>query len=795
MFITCRECNTTFRLDERLLKPTGSKVRCSQCLNTFVAVPVVRPLHFEQKSPVPAGSSASQSRLSPRAVVSEQELEGIDLAELDAILEGDPASEMAVPAEEISDEALEVDSAEELSELDELDLDFDFDAALEPGDENRSAAPATQDPKNEIDLEIDFDIADNPAEPQEELPADLDLDALSLDEAPGPEAKAEGRKKPENASLEGDLDMILDDLDLESVKKPDTSAGAPAARSNDDLDLADLDLELGDGVRDERTGVEEQELSLADDEPDLDAQDSAGAEPRNEGAGNDLDGLELEMDDSTDDAAEAPDRPELELTLDSSSPDAGEDLDLSGLDAILEADGKTDKKPLDEADLNLGDDPELELEIDDHSASQAESEKSSENEPEDLEFELDREFEDKGTAEKPHAEDATDVLPEDDEIDLSDIEEMLGREAASATPPKADSAEEKLGLADDSGEIDLSEIESAIDEAEKADTGAGSEESELELDLDLDAGKPSHDRASPDELQLDLSPPKGEPDAEELDLELELELENEPQVKRMAGGTAGDELDLSDLADLVDDDRGSKPVLSDTGDQDLRFRIEDEDLSVTAGVSAKTGSRIPASPFDDTMETMLEDKSASKSKHIKPKQKRGSKSLVVLLILLLLAGAAYGLYYGVTQMGIEIPYVSDYLRPKAADPGGTVNLSTLDINSKFIENSQSGRLFVITGKVRNGYNVPRSTIRLQGKLFTKGKVLVKTEYSYAGTVIDDQDLAALSIAEIKQRLNQDVPRSVRPGQNMPFMLVFSDLPPAEQLDEFAVEMIGSTPGA
>ncbi|MBI5895757.1 MAG: zinc-ribbon domain-containing protein [Desulfobacterales bacterium] len=34
MFITCQECNTTFRLDERLLKSTGSKVRCSQCRYT-----------------------------------------------------------------------------------------------------------------------------------------------------------------------------------------------------------------------------------------------------------------------------------------------------------------------------------------------------------------------------------------------------------------------------------------------------------------------------------------------------------------------------------------------------------------------------------------------------------------------------------------------------------------------------------------------------------------------------------------------------------------------------------------
>jgi predicted Zn finger-like uncharacterized protein len=43
MIITCQECNSSFNLDESLLKPTGSKVRCSKCHEVFVAYPHTLP--------------------------------------------------------------------------------------------------------------------------------------------------------------------------------------------------------------------------------------------------------------------------------------------------------------------------------------------------------------------------------------------------------------------------------------------------------------------------------------------------------------------------------------------------------------------------------------------------------------------------------------------------------------------------------------------------------------------------------------------------------------------------------
>ena len=40
MIITCEECNSSFSVNDSLIKDTGSKVRCSKCDSVFVAFPI-----------------------------------------------------------------------------------------------------------------------------------------------------------------------------------------------------------------------------------------------------------------------------------------------------------------------------------------------------------------------------------------------------------------------------------------------------------------------------------------------------------------------------------------------------------------------------------------------------------------------------------------------------------------------------------------------------------------------------------------------------------------------------------
>ena len=46
MIIPCESCNSVFRLESRILKPTGSRVRCSKCGKIFKAYP---PVEFDRR--------------------------------------------------------------------------------------------------------------------------------------------------------------------------------------------------------------------------------------------------------------------------------------------------------------------------------------------------------------------------------------------------------------------------------------------------------------------------------------------------------------------------------------------------------------------------------------------------------------------------------------------------------------------------------------------------------------------------------------------------------------------------
>jgi predicted Zn finger-like uncharacterized protein len=823
MFITCQECNTTFRLDERLLKPSGSKVRCSQCRYTFVATPpIAKPMaRVEAKEPV--FEAVAEEAPGP-AVVEEPEdrgLEGIDLAELDSILESETAA--AAPEEEMKDQSeIEVDLPldEEEDELDEIDLDFDFDAALEAEDKEKSepsARGAGKEPSDELSLDMDFEIHDDTLIIKKEEVEGLELATLTLDEEPAPKpvkapTKAARSSEP---SLEDDLDMAFKDLDLggddKIVKKPEAAKGK--TEKSDNLDLLDFDLDLeGETTSDEHEG-EEVELSLSDETESELTKTSANEKPvvreKKEATGEDDLGLDLDLGE-LDFEAPAP-GPAAKAEKVSAKPlDEELDFDLD-LDESTAAEPSSKKAASEEEneELSLDLDSDFEMDTEKKEAIASADDKGVGEDLEELTFEMDMDLDEKPAAKaktnaKAEVAEAETAQDEGD-IDLSDIEQMLEGDASAVEKVKPAVVTEKAKSLSIDDEIDLQEIESAIEKADDVvDSNLDMEEPELELDL----GKTEALTAAAAPPSAEVSD-KGQVAAEPLDLDLDLELELEgeapaeaakaPQTDQVEG-----ELDLSDLA--VSDMGEGKPAMSKaetvhTGDIELDFQIEEEERpSVSTKTTlGKTTTRIAEIPIEQTIETEpVEPKIAKRPKPAGPK-KKSSKIGVILLLLLLLAAAVGGIYYAVMYMGIEIPYVSEYLKPKPKDPAGTANLTTMDINSKFIENSQSGRLFIITGKVRNGYGMRRNTIRLQGKLFTKGKVLVKTEFSYAGVQISDQELATLSIAEIKQALNAtpaalDATGNVQPGQTLPFIVVFSDLPSAEQLDEFAVELISSLPG-
>jgi hypothetical protein len=150
-----------------------------------------------------------------------------------------------------------------------------------------------------------------------------------------------------------------------------------------------------------------------------------------------------------------------------------------------------------------------------------------------------------------------------------------------------------------------------------------------------------------------------------------------------------------------------------------------------------------------------------------------------------------------SDLDLKIPYLSDWLNPQAQDVSGNLKIIPMDrtISGKFVNNAKAGRLFVISGKIKNEYDHPRSFITVTGKLYQVGKKLVKKSTVYIGNVIPESDLTGMDIAAINHRMENKFgdKRSnlkIKTGNEIPFMIVFDKLP--NNLDEYTVEVTSSS---
>jgi predicted Zn finger-like uncharacterized protein len=186
MIITCDACNVRFQLDESVLKPTGSKVRCSKCKHVFTAYPPeLQPTEEPEPSAVPDMTSAEEPAESVAGEAPSQEQPGSemqDVAEAEAGGEFRKTSEldisdlnrMMADEEEAAteppavDEQAEAEDAAAPTEAEELDLDLDFEEEEEAsGKEAPQGLDLGEDPsdgaeEDDLDLDLDFDLEEEP---------------------------------------------------------------------------------------------------------------------------------------------------------------------------------------------------------------------------------------------------------------------------------------------------------------------------------------------------------------------------------------------------------------------------------------------------------------------------------------------------------------------------------------------------------------------------------------------------------------------------------------------------------
>ena len=148
MIITCENCETSFNLNEKLLKPTGSKVRCSRCKHMFTAYPPAPP-EVEQalaETGVPEGiEETAQGVDGVASETTQTETDGMAAEALEA-----PESPVTEAGETSVEEAAGDSFPEAIEGAAEDEARF--------GEETESVGQETMEPSlDDLDLEFDID--------------------------------------------------------------------------------------------------------------------------------------------------------------------------------------------------------------------------------------------------------------------------------------------------------------------------------------------------------------------------------------------------------------------------------------------------------------------------------------------------------------------------------------------------------------------------------------------------------------------------------------------------------------
>ncbi len=798
MIITCENCSTSFNLDEKFLKPSGSKVRCSKCKHVFTAFPAVvseEQEALQAEAPVEESETSAGVEAAPGMIQESDAALAEEGVQEEQVVDDDQSEEldfdMDVSPEEAAPETVE---EAEVEDLDLTGMGTTLDMGAQPAGDAAAETEAVSD-----DLDLDLDAEPEAVEEAESEEVDLSAldEELGLETEPVEEAAAEA----EDAAEEGLLEDL--DLDLDMDTEPETVEDA----ESEELDLSSLDEALGLETEPVEEAAAETEDAAGEDfledldlDLDMDTEPEAGKEAETDEL--DMSDIKFELGDDAETEAPAEDSElELDLELEPSVgelEDEKEEPDMAGFEETLEM----DSPPKPEIDAGGGaEELDLELELDMEGEGETGVEPGSadatathvEEEIEDLDFELDMEFESDDDLEGAELELESD---ETEDLDMSDIEQML---------------EVKDG--DIAGDDAIGSDEDKETEVEKwkdtpGDKGSEDDLAEIDLsDLDLDA-------VSSEDVEI-----------EDQELDFDLDEETIKSAKAIASGQQKlpeepEELDISQFEDLEVEEKSAAGVLSE-GDIELEFEMEGDSTDGVGGdaisdvaeptqqletIAMDAPPVIPGKAGDAGAEKPKEKK-AKKEKKKKAKKTRAvgkSSSAKPVLAILLLVIIAFGAVVVLDRyVGIEIPYVTEYvkqipyvnqlMKPDMKNDG---EITTSNINSRFVDNETSGRLFVITGTVKNEFSESRRFIQLTGRLFASGKALVKEETVYCGNTPTDIQLVQMELADISKRLSNRFGDNksnvnVEPGQQLPFMVIFSDFP--QDLEEFTIEVVGSSP--
>ncbi|NDY70761.1 hypothetical protein DO021_03730 [Desulfobacter hydrogenophilus] len=320
MIITCEKCSTQFVLDDALIKPEGSKVRCGKCRHVFTAFPPDHP----------------EIELSEQSNPEEQEIQ----------------NQLDFNASQDDDFNMDSDSHSQNADLEDTDIDF---SGIEFDEQEFEQKPSERQADTEATNFQDQDI--DTEDPSTDFYEDgLDFETAEFEiEEPELDFQDDGLKQ-DTQEFEFEFEETENEISSEPASMPADSDTTDIEISFDQDDSADLELEL-------------EELSFDMDDPAVEA--------------SSIDDLELDTKQDDDPGLEFEDDPQADLIIEDDddlelSLEPEDDLiDVQEQGDIIEGqpDIKNDGLPADDIMLESDDDDE---EPDDQNADEKSEQTASE---------------------------------------------------------------------------------------------------------------------------------------------------------------------------------------------------------------------------------------------------------------------------------------------------------------------------------------------------------------------------------------------------------------------------------
>lgn len=122
-----------------------------------------------------------------------------------------------------------------------------------------------------------------------------------------------------------------------------------------------------------------------------------------------------------------------------------------------------------------------------------------------------------------------------------------------------------------------------------------------------------------------------------------------------------------------------------------------------------------------------------------------------------------------------------FFRP-AEGPPVTAQVKLQDVRQRVLENYILGPVRIVEGKAVNEAEFPISRVQVRAEILDAYAVVLGERVSYAGNVLNDDELISMTEEEMRIRLSLPEGRDqsndrVEPGGKIPFMVVFSGDPP------------------